>query len=104
MVFCNSINNRHIETVIKVTILILIDGFLQYKETKLSRKPSFSHNPYFNRWFSAIKVAKKWLDTDVLVTILILIDGFLQYKDLDISIADSISHNPYFNRWFSAIS
>ena len=36
------------------------------------------HNPYFNRWFSAIskKVVK------------ILIYG---------------SHNPYFNRWFSAI-
>ena len=37
-----------------------------------------SHNPYFNRWFSAIKTWKKpfWIIT---------------------------SHNPYFNRWFSAI-
>ena len=37
-----------------------------------------SHNPYFNRWFSAInkkKLIKEWLQ----------------------------SHNPYFNRWFSAI-
>ena len=38
----------------QVTILILIDGFLQYglgtnKERFLKR-----HNPYFNRWFSAI--------------------------------------------------
>ena len=37
------------------------------------------HNPYFNRWFSAIKFkdldnAHAWF-----VTILILIDGFLQY-------------------------
>ena len=37
------------------------------------------HNPYFNRWFSAIltNAEKKEL-----------------YQ---------ISHNPYFNRWFSAI-
>ena len=36
------------------------------------------HNPYFNRWFSAIinvnKNSKPWRH----VTILILIDGFLQ--------------------------
>ena len=37
-----------------------------------------SHNPYFNRWFSAIQFSK-------------------QLK------SDEISHNPYFNRWFSAI-
>ena len=39
-----------------------------------------SHNPYFNRWFSAIVLAETnitYIDT---VTILILIDGFLQYK------------------------
>ena len=39
------------------------------------------HNPYFNRWFSAISnclITKKGV---LLVTILILIDGFLQsYK------------------------
>ena len=37
-----------------------------------------SHNPYFNRWFSAIKV----------------IGYYNQYDDC---------HNPYFNRWFSAM-
>ena len=37
-----------------------------------------SHNPYFNRWFSAIK----------------------NIEDLINSI---YCHNPYFNRWFSAI-
>ena len=37
------------------------------------------HNPYFNRWFSAIKKTKE--DKTV----------------------KSYSHNPYFNRWFSAI-
>ena len=39
-----------------------------------------SHNPYFNRWFSAIK---KYLDTPI---------------------TDEECHNPYFNRWFSAIT
>ena len=36
------------------------------------------HNPYFNRWFSAIL---RWAVAQ------------FDYK----------SHNPYFNRWFSAI-
>ena len=38
----------------------------------------FCHNPYFNRWFSAIIVYKYIV--------------FLKTR-----------HNPYFNRWFSAI-
>ena len=37
-----------------VTILILIDGFLQYKEETINNIDGFCHNPYFNRWFSAI--------------------------------------------------
>ena len=36
-----------------------------------------SHNPYFNRWFSAIKYYA-CIDGVEIVTILILIDGFLQ--------------------------
>ena len=36
------------------------------------------HNPYFNRWFSAIEYAESI--------------GF-----------ELVGHNPYFNRWFSAI-
>ena len=36
------------------------------------------HNPYFNRWFSAMQNIK----------LLCILD---------------IGHNPYFNRWFSAI-
>ena len=36
------------------------------------------HNPYFNRWFSAM-------------------------KDIYLLILKKQSHNPYFNRWFSAI-
>ena len=38
-----------------------------------------SHNPYFNRWFSAINL------------------GGSGGK------SEGESHNPYFNRWFSAI-
>ena len=37
------------------------------------------HNPYFNRWFSAIKLPPS---------------KFENYH----------CHNPYFNRWFSAIA
>ena len=37
-----------------------------------------SHNPYFNRWFSAI-IADLRIKNGEIVTILILIDGFLQY-------------------------
>ena len=38
-----------------------------------------SHNPYFNRWFSAIE------------------DNYWDNKACS-------GHNPYFNRWFSAIA
>ncbi len=54
MVFCNSNNEQH------------------------SLVFSASHNPYFNRWFSAINTYN------------------LTRKAL-------AGHNPYFNRWFSAI-
>ena len=37
-----------------VTILILIDGFLQFDDMKYSRARAKRHNPYFNRWFSAM--------------------------------------------------
>ena len=63
-----------------VTILILIDGFLQYINIHNIDGIKKCHNPYFNRWFSAIigvSVSNKRLR---IVTILILIDGFLQYK------------------------
>ena len=42
-----------------VTILILIDGFLQYRiQNERHRERFYCHNPYFNRWFSAIS----WLE------------------------------------------
>ena len=37
-----------------VTILILIDGFLQSYTHNKELKANKGHNPYFNRWFSAI--------------------------------------------------
>ena len=39
-----------------------------------------SHNPYFNRWFSAIILTSLKKFKGEKVTILILIDGFLQYN------------------------
>ena len=64
---------------------------------------SLCHNPYFNRWFSAIT----YFDDDdkiaIKVTILILIDGFLQYSGRHSLSKQWQSHNPYFNRWFSAM-
>ena len=62
----------------KVTILILVDGFLQCNLRDFNLKSNDSHNPYFSRWFSAISVSA-WQP----------IKGD--------------SHNPYFSRWFSAI-
>ena len=55
MVFCNGNSKLPTSTYIFVTILILIDGFLQYKDLDMNIATDISHNPYFNRWFSAIK-------------------------------------------------
>ena len=72
---CSTITGNTTST---VTILILIDGFLQWIISIMNIPNKMSHNPYFNRWFSAI---------------------FL--KDFKEYIGNC--HNPYFNRWFSAI-
>ena len=63
-----------------------------------------SHNPYFNRWFSAIQKIYMGKGPTNPVTILILIDGFLQFYMLMYLNVGYKSHNPYFNRWFSAIA
>ena len=41
-----------------VTILILIDGFLQSRMMIGDGYMHKSHNPYFNRWFSAMLIEK----------------------------------------------
>ena len=79
MVFCNFIKMLKKFKGHRVTILILIDGFLQSKEKKESLYSLKSHNPYFNRWFSAIQTQKQ-ANQLLIVTILILIDGFLQFN------------------------
>ena len=78
MVFCNFGACDAILTDSDVTILILIDGFLQL--TNYKNKTAFikRHNPYFNRWFSAISIQPLQKNNVRGVTILILIDGFLQ--------------------------
>ena len=78
MVFCNTGIKAKTPIAYLVTILILIDGFLQSGGSKMNKQEFISHNPYFNRWFSAIKDCRK---------------ARLPF----------CSHNPYFNRWFSAI-
>ena len=42
----------------KVTILILIDGFLQLDTRDFINGVNTGHNPYFNRWFSAIQTIR----------------------------------------------
>ena len=68
-----------INQLIRVTILILIDGFLQSLVLDMVDVSTFSHNPYFNRWFSAM-----------------FLNGLKNRRRR--------RHNPYFNRWFSAIA
>ena len=78
MVFCNSkiVAKKDINT---VTILILVDGFLQWWKNE---------NKY----------------RQIKVTILILVDGFLQCGYGRGCFYTEPSHNPYFSRWFSAIN
>ena len=67
----------HNKSDVEVTILILIDGFLQSFIYQDKQSINRGHNPYFNRWFSAIPLYLR-LGFYNSVTILILIDGFLQ--------------------------
>ena len=62
-----------------VTILILVDGFLQSMLILHLRSLSVGHNPYFSRWFSAI-------------------------ERRELNNIRKGCHNPYFSRWFSAIT
>ena len=80
MVFCNEEYGQTVYSSAFVTILILIDGFLQWGYIVSRSVRHKSHNPYFNRWFSAIDL-----------------------RTVGASLVKT-SHNPYFNRWFSAIA
>ena len=54
--------------------------FCNIEEVKNLTNLLDSHNPYFNRWFSAINKVNKMNNNKKEVTILILIDGFLQWR------------------------
>ena len=82
MVFCNRKNKSDSIAVYDVTILILIDGFLQCYYEPINTIDYYGHNPYFNRWFSAIKSKFIKFLKAYNVTILILIDGFLQLDEV----------------------
>ena len=56
MIFCNMYKEDEQIIINFVTILILIDGFLQYDVELSDKAKEESHNPYFNRWFSAISL------------------------------------------------
>ena len=58
MVFCNKGFAMINVATKEVTILILIDGFLQYDKPGTIDYILECHNPYFNRWFSAMVLAK----------------------------------------------
>ena len=58
--------------------LVLVDSFFAIHLSKIIIIIKKSHNPYFNRWFSAIHL-----------------------KDFEHT--NLLCHNPYFNRWFSAM-
>ena len=77
--FLQSCKEYETRSFVKVTILILIDGFLQSSYDTIFLIFFISHNPYFNRWFSAISL-------------------------LPLFTHSYLRHNPYFNRWFSAIA
>ena len=49
------------------------------RNSKKNTKSYCCHNPYFNRWFSAINEIV-YIGQTIIVTILILIDGFLQLQ------------------------
>ena len=127
MVFCNDDIEINKINEVEVTILILVDGFLQLKPSEhlliswrwshnpyfsrwfsatlqciRRRKLKFCHNPYFSRWFSATYNMRHTKKAGYKVTILILVDGFLQ-QFLSVFIRTRCNcHNPYFSRWFSA--
>ena len=87
----------------EVTILILIDGFLQSGKNSSQIKTIYSHNPYFNRWFSAIDNFRVIFNTHYSHNPYFN-RWFSAIKELDLLGEAYQSHNPYFNRWFSAIS
>ena len=86
----------------KVTILILIDGFLQLLNKNNPMNSMYRHNPYFNRWFSAIQNVKTYEERGLCHNPYFnrWFSAIKRIRDID---GLKTGHNPYFNRWFSAI-
>ena len=85
-----------------VTILILVDGFLQFFRINLLKLLSMVTILILVDGFLQFKTLLGYMGGEI-VTILILVDGFLQYIDGRGFQHPKKGHNPYFSRWFSAI-
>ena len=62
----------------------------------------WSHNPYFNRWFSAMGLDMFLLDQEGCHNPYFN-RWFSAIFFLPVIVFLFLCHNPYFNRWFSAI-
>ena len=62
------------------------------------------HNPYFNRWFSAMSKGVTLLQTLNCRHNPYFNRWFSAIKELNNIRKGYYCHNPYFNRWFSAMS
>ena len=71
--------------------------------TKMRKFIPPSHNPYFNRWFSAIKETNGLLMYSLICHNPYFNRWFSAILDSNDYLKGKKSHNPYFNRWFSAI-
>ena len=61
------------------------------------------HNPYFNRWFSAIKTGYNISHDEVTRHNPYFNRWFSAINHTRLTNEEKKGHNPYFNRWFSAI-
>ena len=65
--------------------------------------PYSSHNPYFSRWFSAIKDIVRYVNLAMRHNPYFS-RWFSAIELEEINEFEKESHNPYFSRWFSAIN
>ena len=91
------------KTIVNVTILILIDGFLQWQCLLHKDDDRRCHNPYFNRWFSAISNRSQHSPMEEECHNPYFNRWFSAIQHCCNMITDFKCHNPYFNRWFSAM-
>ena len=77
MVFCNDNTKEPLSGIFHCHNPYFNRWFSAIETTNREYCFCYSHNPYFNRWFSAINPPEEEVCFDS-VTILILIDGFLQ--------------------------